>query len=95
MTPKELTELLESKQWTFAKTMPKNPHYWSHQPYWNSREEFESAVVGIRQHGIKQYYGGYSYICFYANGWKYWDMGEPLKQCTLINRKNLEENPDK
>ena len=94
MTHKELTALLESKKWTFAKTMPKNPHYWTHRPYWNSNEEFESAVRGIRQHGIPQKYWGLTYICFYANGYKYWDMGEPVHQCPLINRKNLNENPD-
>jgi hypothetical protein len=94
LTRDQLVEVLESKKWTFAKTMPHNPHYWSQRRDWNSYQEFENAVLAIREYGVKQVYWRREYVCFFAGDFKYWDMGDPLKKVTIINRKNLIENPD-
>lgn len=89
MTP---VNLLEAQVWTFAKTMPKNPHYWSVKEDWPSLEEFFEAVVYIREHGTTKTFFGTVYIVFYHNGWRYWTMGAPLHKTRLINRAKIDES---
>lgn len=85
----EFAELLLSNSWTFAKTMPKNPHYYTLKKNWGNPEEFERCVMFIRKHGYVVQYGGRNYTCFDINGQKYWSMGAPLDKTILINRSKV------
>lgn len=89
-TNQDLASCLESQSWIFAKTMPNNPHFYTLKKNWQSSILFESAVIFLRQQGVKEMFRGWSYICFNFNGYKYWTMGEPISQTVLINRKQLE-----
>ena len=82
----EITEILESKKWTFAKTMPAMPHYWSSRDQWGDNKQFEYVVQYLRDHGPKEIWGKYKHNYFYSSGFKYWTMGAPLNITTIINR---------
>lgn len=87
MTRAELAKLLASKYYRFAKTMPDNPHYYSLRREWKNDELFDHAVLAIRHYGRIEMFRGWPYTCFWANGYKYWTMGDPLKTTYVLNRK--------
>ena len=82
-----MQETLEERTWTFAKTMPENPHYWTAKDSWPDPQLFERVVEYIRAYGEQEIYEGRPYTVFRASGWKYWTMGSPVPETTIINRK--------
>ena len=86
-------EFIEKNKWHFAKTMPENPH-----EYCLRREadetEFEECVKLIRKEGYQELYEGKNYICYNMGDYKYWTMGYPIEETTLINRARLPENEE-
>ena len=50
------------------------------------KKQFEAVVVYIRKHGIKEEFVGKQYIYLYLGNFKYWTMGEAIKDTILINR---------
>jgi hypothetical protein len=81
-----ISEVLESKVWTFAKTMPDNPHFWSVVKDWEDADEFRLAVEHINAHGEPKVFGPRTYIVFNLNGWRYWTMERDTSKTVLINR---------
>ena len=74
-------------QWTFAKTMPFAPHEYivkGRCPL--TDEEFEYFVMMQREHGVKERWGRYNNPYLYIDDYKYWTMGDPLEDTTVINR---------
>lgn len=89
MNQYELAVVLESASYRFAKTMPKNPHHYSHIDTWDDRQLFADVVSAIRLYGSPESFYGKTYIQFYANGFFYWSMGAPANETTIINRKSF------
>ncbi len=94
-TPDDLAELeavgqlLERQTWTFAKTMPNNPHYWTLRKRWNGTDQsFCDTVAFIRAHGIRVKHGKTYYTVLDYNGHRYWSMGRPIG-----TREEFETNP--
>lgn len=90
MTNTELTIKLEQAKWTYAKTMPQTPHYYTLRKNMKDKD-FVDIVLKIREIGIKETFGKYTYVYFYANGFKYWTMGASINKdgkphTTLINK---------
>jgi len=79
----ELTEKLERAKWILAKKT--RDHEYTLSKTWD-RREFEETVKAIRKYGKREKFWGKDYIYFYANGYKYWTMGEPIGKTILINR---------
>ena len=86
MTLVEVTELLLTAEFQFAKTMPKTPHHYTLRKTWEDEGVFEEVVQFIRDHGREEMYFQAAYIYLYLEGHKYWTMGAPLDQTVLINR---------
>tara|TARA_R110002167_G_scaffold141993_2_gene330504 strand:- start:3830 stop:4099 length:270 start_codon:yes stop_codon:yes gene_type:complete len=86
MTKKRLGETLSKTKFTFAKSMPKIPHHWSARQDWLSEKNFNEVVTYIRMYGIAERFWKKEYIYFYANGYKYWTMGNKLEVTKIINR---------
>ena len=83
----DITQILESKSYRFAKTMPESPHFYTLKREWDNLKEFEKAVSYIRENGQKELWqDGQHYTYLYVNGWKYWTMGSPVSETILINR---------
>tara|TARA_B100000902_G_C27316081_1_gene921388 strand:+ start:1052 stop:1342 length:291 start_codon:yes stop_codon:yes gene_type:complete len=80
--------ILENCQWKFAKTMASyNPHNYTLKSKWNDPVLFENIVNYIQQNGISELFKYKHYTQLYLGEFKYWTMGEPVKQTILINRK--------
>ena len=83
----KLREMIARCEWTFAKTMPFAPHEYIFKgrcPL--SAEEFEYFVNMQREHGIRERWGKYNNPYLYVDDYKYWTMGAPLEDTTVINR---------
>ncbi len=91
MTKEKLETLLKEAQYTFAKTMPKNPHFYTLRTTWND-QDFIDVVKYIRKYGEKQRYYKKIYIYYYLDGYKYWTMGDPINETILINKAKVNEN---
>ena len=52
-------------------------------------KEFESIVEYIREHGVKEKFEGKEYIYLHLGDFKYWTMGEAVKDTILINRAKI------
>ena len=92
-TETDIQALLEAHPWTFARTMPKNPHEYTLRKTWEHDQEFVQVVLYIRTHGKVEWwpdaYSGRAYVYLDLGGWHYWTMGDPVAQTILINRKKL------
>lgn len=86
LTRVHYANLLQQQRYTFAATMPHNPHEYTLKKDWRSKDEFSEAVKFIRHKPVIETFKGKEYSVFYANGNKYWTMGAPIEETILINR---------
>lgn len=49
-------------------------------------DEFEYFVIMQREHGVNERWGKYNNPYLYIDDYKYWTMGAPLEETTVINR---------
>ncbi len=85
---------LEDRRWTFAKTMPDNPHWYTVRKNWKDQDLFELVVVHIRDFGEDHLWHGQTFRYFFMNGWTYWSMGNrgaPIEGHYIINRCRTEK----
>jgi hypothetical protein len=78
---------IEGNEWTFARTMPENPHEYvvlrkSSDPYEHLR-----FLAWIRASGNLEHYKGRDYEYVEVDGWRYWAMGTDQPEQTIINRR--------
>src|SRR5262245_32992710 len=85
-TEAEFRRFTTNSEWTFAKTMPQNPHEYTLRRNSDSGM-FDSAVRFIREQGRLEIYQGKPYKTLYLDKHQFWTMGAPLKDTILINRK--------
>ena len=81
-----VADALLAQRWTFAKTMPHNPHEYVLRKSWLSAVAFDQTVMFIREHGYPVLFGGRRYVCLDVQRWRHWTMGDPLATTWLINR---------
>ena len=82
-------ETLEAMEWTFAKTMSKNPHFYSIREKFGNNSTFLQIVSHIRYFGDLVEFEDIIYrVCTYKNH-SYWTMSSDLlnEDVDLINRK--------
>jgi SAM-dependent methyltransferase len=77
---------LLGKNWIFAKTMPKSPHWYTLRREWRNNPLFDEIVQLIRDYGYQHKYGRTWYTKFDINDMQYWSMGAPVFETILINR---------
>lgn len=83
----KLRSMIARCEWTFAKTMPFAPHeYIVKDKCPLTTEEFEYFVNMQREYGVKERWGKYNNPYLYIDDYKYWTMGAPLEDTTVINR---------
>lgn len=80
-----IDQLLDQAKFVFAKSMPKMPHHYTLRETWDSNT-FDYVVQKIREMGTPEMFFRKTYIYYYANGYKYWTMGNPINETRLINR---------
>lgn len=83
----KLREMIARCQWKFAKTMPFAPHeYIVRDKCPLTDEEFVYFVDMQRRFGVKERWGKYNNSYLYIDDYKYWTMGAPYDETTVINR---------
>ena len=83
----KLRSMIARCEWTFAKTMPFAPHeYIVKDKCPLTMDEFEYFVIMQREHGVNERWGKYNNPYLYIDDYKYWTMGAPLEETTVINR---------
>jgi len=76
--------------WTFAKSMPFAPHeYIVKDRCQLTPDEFEQFVNMQREYGVKERWGKYNNSYLYIDDYKYWTMGAPIEETTVINRAKV------
>lgn len=72
-------------QWTFAKNMPWAPHeYIVRGKCPLMEEEFLYFVDMQRRFGVHEHWGKYYPPCLYIDDYKYWTMGAPCEETTVV-----------
>lgn len=86
----KLRSMIARCEWKFAKTMPFAPHeYIVRDKCPLTDEEFVYFVNMQREHGVKERWGKYNNPYLYIDDYKYWTMGAPLEETTVINRAKV------
>jgi hypothetical protein len=80
---------LLASEWTFAKSMPLYPHWYTLRKAWTAKVPFGEVVQYIRDHGVMRNFGGATYTYFDHDSWTYWTMGASLPDTILINRAKI------
>lgn len=94
LSDNELSAFILNNSWKFARSQPRNPHWYVVRDQSRSEEEFTAFVKHIRKFGYIEYFWGKPYTMF---DWqppgqplaKFWTMGWSLEATIIINRKTL------
>jgi hypothetical protein len=92
VTDEEIRAFIDEHEWTFAKTMPQIPHWYTLKRKAKSDEVFADFVQEIRLRGVVRPFGRRTFTYLDFDGWTYWTMGEPVEDTILINRARLPGN---
>ncbi len=80
-------EFIEASQWTFAKTMPEIPHEYTVRGRTAAPDvDFDWMVRQIRAEGFEAAFHERTYMYWRVDDHKYWTMGAPVDETTIINR---------
>lgn len=90
MNNKSIVELVDDMRWTFAKTMPENPHYYIVKREQNSID-YDRLYWYIFDHPTLVEYEGYKYKTAIIGEHMYWIMTDDFNESRIINRKHLKE----
>jgi hypothetical protein len=87
---------VEERKWTFAKTMPHIPHWWTRRKGEHPEDpDFDAFVNYIRKHGYRARWGRHVNTYLELGEWKYWTMGAPVAETIIINRERLKDSTTK
>lgn len=81
---------MAERPFQFARTMPRNPHYYTPRRKWENNDEFSWAAGFIYDHGYENKWWAHTYLQFDCNGFYYWPMRADRTLTGVINRKPLE-----
>ena len=79
---------IESSEWRYAKSMPQLPHSYVLRE-WSDEIEFQYFVQAVRDHGYQKNFFKRVFIYLEIDGYKYWSMGAPVNETTVLNRAIL------
>lgn len=83
-------QLIARCHWTWAKTYISIPHeYIVRDRCGLSNAEFEYLVQAQREYGIPEQWHKYNFPYLYVDGYKYWTMGDAIKDTVIINRQKV------
>jgi len=90
--PPDLVSWIADRTWTFAKTVPDQPHWYVVRARLEPEHQdgYTALVEEIRTHGRKHRFLGRTYRYLLVDGWDYW-TGPP----GLVNRRrHLDQDTD-
>jgi hypothetical protein len=88
-TLEDVARELPGKKYHFAVTMRRYPHWYTLRKEWTDDEAFKKIVQFIRDNGYIEYFWRKPFTMFNLGEYKYWTMGNPIEDTTLINRAKI------
>lgn len=86
----KLREFIKRCRWNWATTMIDVPHeYIVRDRSEITSNEFQYFVEAQREYGVHERWGKYNLQYMYIDGYKYWTMGWPPNETTIINRQKV------
>lgn len=85
MPPESILNFIEKNNWTFAKSMPKVPHWYVVRENCID-QDFVEFVNYIRLYGVPRRFFSKTYTYLDIDRYTYWTMGNPINETTIINR---------
>jgi hypothetical protein len=85
----EIRNIIATSTWNFAKTMPWIPHFYIVSDKTVPYELLMRFAILLRHFGYDENYGSRIHRYLDVDEFKYWTMGEPIAETTLINRARL------
>lgn len=70
--------------------MPKKPHWYIVKEKTEDEVLFIEAVYYIQQDGVPEQFDGVTYKYLNLGEYKYWTMGDPPEETTIINRVSVQ-----
>ena len=87
MTKEQFEAFIARGNWHYAKTYEKiSVHWYVVRKEFADDVTFDEVVQYIRDNAMTVYFRGRAYQCYFHNGYKYWTMGNPVNETTIINR---------
>ncbi len=83
-----MCELLESRRWRFAKTMPDIPHEYVLKDRWEGAVRFERVAAYLKERGRRERWRRWWNHYLYLSGYKYWAL--PVEDATVLNRQRVD-----
>jgi hypothetical protein len=80
-----LREFIGVRRWQRGKADPTH-EYTIRSWVPDGEDDFENAARIIREHGQPAEFFGHTYIYLQIDEMKYWTMGEPVEETTVVNR---------
>lgn len=91
LSPAELDAAIARGIWTFAKTMPQDPHWYIVRERYADDPTFTAFVRTIRQNGYPERFKGRIYTMLDVGEFKYWTMFASPEGTTIINRCYIDD----
>ena len=87
----KIKKFIDSANWVFAKTCAETaPHeYAVRDKNRHLEDEFVYFVEFIRDNGYEEKFWAETYTYYDVGDWKYWTMGKPVDETTIINRASV------
>lgn len=94
LTPEQFAEFMRRQEWTFAKTMPENPHWYINRKKLSPADQllYDKANWFIRENGYKMKFKKSYYMMYDCEGYMYWSMMPPPYSFILNRKKKNHED---
>lgn len=87
---RKINDFITAQTWTFAKSMAKIPHEYIVRERIKDDESFNALILYIRSNGVKERFFSKEFVYWYNGEYKYWTMGAPVDETTIINRARVD-----
>lgn len=83
-------EFLARAHWNWATSYAmRAPHWYVVRNQFRNDDLFNKVVEYMREHSVTEYFFSKPFHYFYHEGFKYWTMGNPINETTIINRARV------
>ncbi len=83
-------KFLQRAEWHWAKSYAKTaPHWYVVRGEFADDKTFDDVVLFMRENGVDERFYSKTFTYYYHGGFKYWTMGNPVEQTTIINRAKV------
>lgn len=92
MDTEKFADFVKSQNWIVAKTYEATaPHKYLVKDKLSEDDQkvFPQIVSFIRENGVKEKFYSKTFVYFYFEDHKYWTMGAPIYQTTILNRAKV------